>query len=132
MADILVIDDMAGVRRAIASSLKRAGHTVTEVSDGAVGLRLAGEHRFDLIITDIVMPGVDGTEVIRALAAVADRPPIIVMSGGGAHVTSDSALLLAKQTADASLTKPFGSEELIEAVDRLLASQKGSTPSALH
>lgn len=124
MTNILVIDDMQGVRRAVVSVLKRAGHTVTETGDGISGLKLAAEQVFDLIITDIVMPGMDGTEVIMALTALPHRPPIIAMSGGGAHVTSEDALLLAKQEADGALSKPFKSNELIELVTRLLAKRE--------
>ena len=123
MPNILVIDDMQGVRRAVTSALKRAGHTVTEAEDGTGGLTLASEHAFDLIITDIVMPGMDGTEVIMALTALPGRPPIIAMSGGGAHVTTEDALFLAKQEADGALTKPFRSSELIDLVDRLLGKR---------
>jgi CheY-like chemotaxis protein len=121
MANILVIDDMMGVRRAVGSVLKKAGHVVTETDNGASGLQLASEQAFDLIITDIVMPGVDGTEVIKTLSAKLGGPPIIAMSGGGAHLTSDEALTQAKQTADSALSKPFSGQELLAAVDGLLA-----------
>ena len=124
MADILLIDDMTGVRRAVSSALKRAGHTVTEAGDGAEGLARAAERRFDIIITDIVMPGMDGTQVIAALAGQADRPLIIAMSGGGAHITSDEALKQARETADAALTKPFGTAELLVLVEKLLHKKK--------
>jgi CheY-like chemotaxis protein len=123
MANILIIDDMAGVRRAVATTLKRAGHTVTEAGDGESGLRLVAEQSFDLVVTDIVMPGMDGTEVIMSLASRPDRPMIIAMSGGGAHVTSEEALILAKQTADASLAKPFGGSELIDMIERVLSKR---------
>jgi len=123
MAKILVIDDMAGVRRAVCAVLNKAGHSVTESDNGATGLQLAAEQEFDLIITDIVMPGIDGTEVIMALAARSRRPPIIAMSGGGAHLTSEEALMLAKQTADGALAKPFSGKELTAAVNELLAAR---------
>jgi CheY-like chemotaxis protein len=123
MARILVIDDMAGVRRAVCSVLNKAGHSVTEADNGATGLQLAAEQEFDLIITDIVMPGIDGTEVIMALAARPGSPPIIAMSGGGAHLTSEEALRLAKQTADGALAKPFSGKELTAAVNELLAAR---------
>jgi CheY-like chemotaxis protein len=120
MAEILVVDDMSGVRRAVCSVLKKAGHTVTEADNGATGLQLAAERDFDLIITDIVMPGIDGTEVIMSLKNRPGSPPIIAMSGGGAHLTSEDALALAKQTADRALAKPFSGKELTTAVNELL------------
>jgi two-component system, chemotaxis family, chemotaxis protein CheY len=123
MANILVIDDMAGVRRAVCSVLKKAGHTITEADNGAAGLQLAAEQSFDLIMTDIVMPGIDGTEVIMALSSRPGCPPIIAMSGGGAHLTTEEALTLAKQTADGALAKPFSGKELMAVVDELLAAK---------
>jgi len=122
MANILVIDDMAGVRRAVSSVLKKAGHVVTEADNGATGLQLAAEHEFNLIITDIVMPGTDGTQVIKALAGRPGGPPIIAMSGGGAHLTSEEALTHAKQTANGALAKPFSGKELLAAVDALIGA----------
>jgi CheY-like chemotaxis protein len=120
MASILVIDDAEGVRLAVCAVLRRAGHTVTEVDNGTAGLQLAAEYRFDLVITDIVMPGINGVEVVRALSMRFDRPPILVMSGGGAHAISEADLTLVKQTADGVLAKPFRSAELTSAVDQLL------------
>ena len=122
MANILVIDDMAGVRRAVSSVLKKAGHVVTETDNGTTGLQLAAEHTFDLIMTDIVMPGIDGTEVIKALASKPGHPPILAMSGGGAHLTTETALAAAKQTANGALAKPFSGKDLIAAVDQLLGA----------
>jgi CheY-like chemotaxis protein len=122
MANILVIDDMEGVRRAVCSVLKKAGHIVTETDNGASGLQLVAEHRFDLVLTDIVMPGIDGTEVIMALSAKPGHPRIIAMSGGGAHLTSEAALTLAKRTADGVLAKPFSGKELKAIVNEALGA----------
>jgi CheY-like chemotaxis protein len=123
MAKILVIEDMEGVRRAVCSVLKKAGHNVIEADNGSSGLQLATDHRFDLIVTDIVMPGIDGTEVIMALSAKPGRPPIIAMSGGGAHLTSEAALTLAKKTADGVLAKPFSGRELNAVVNEALGAR---------
>jgi CheY-like chemotaxis protein len=121
MAEILVVDDMPGVRKAVCAVLKKAGHNVTEADNGATAMQLAAERKHDLIITDIVMPGIDGTEIIMALKSRPGSPPIIAMSGGGAHLTGDDALALAKQTADRALAKPFSGKELTTAVNELLA-----------
>jgi two-component system, NtrC family, response regulator HydG len=124
MANILVIDDMPDVRQAVCSALKMAGHSVTEVGDGAAGLQLTAERGFDVVITDIMMPGIDGIEVIISLASRPSRPRIIAMSGGGAHVTSEDAWMLAKQKSDAWLMKPFRYNELLEVIEKLVG--KGS------
>jgi CheY-like chemotaxis protein len=121
MSDILLIDDMKGVRRAVSSVLKGRGHVVTEADDGSKGMELLrGGRKFDLVITDILMPECDGTEVIMFLDTLPNRPRVLAISGGGNQVTSDVALLVARSKADAVLAKPFENADLIATVDRLL------------
>lgn len=121
MAEILLIDDMKGVRRAVSSVLRGRGHAVTEADDGNKGLALLKSgQRFDLVITDVLMPEADGTEVIMYLDSLPKRPAIIAMSGGGSQVSTDTALMLAKTKADGALAKPFDNSELVAMVDRLL------------
>lgn len=121
MAQILLIDDMKGVRRSVCAVLKRAGHEVTEADDGGVGLELLrGDRRFDLVITDMLMPKHDGTEVILFLAGQPNRPKVLAISGGGSQVSTDEALILARNKADAVMAKPFDNADLLATVDRLL------------
>ena len=119
MAKILLIDDMPDVRRAISSVLKKGGHTVVEAEDGQAGLECANAEKFDLVITDIVMPSADGAEVVVALKSKAGAPPVIAMSGGGAGIPAETALTLARQTADMSLVKPIENRVLLDAVGDL-------------
>ena len=124
MAEILLIDDMKGVRRAISSVLKSRGHHVTEAEDGRKGLDLVkAGGRFDLVITDVLMPVADGTEVIMSLDEMPSRPAIIAISGGGTEVSTDTALMLAKAKADGVLAKPFDNADLVAMVDRLLTKR---------
>jgi CheY-like chemotaxis protein len=120
MAKILLIDDMAGVRRTVSAVLKRAGHTVTEANDGGAGLQLLKGDRFDLVITDMLMPNHDGMEVILFLEQQPNRPKVLAISGGGSQVSSDEAFMLARSKADATLAKPFDNAELLAAVGKLL------------
>lgn len=123
MAQILLIDDMKGVRRTVCSVLKRVGHVVVEAEDGGAGLEiLQSGARFDLVITDMLMPKHDGTEIILYLEKQPSRPKILAISGGGAHVSADEAFMLARSKADATLAKPFDNADLIAAVDKLLKS----------
>lgn len=120
MPEILLIDDMVGVRRAVMAMLKRAGHTVTAAESGSEGLAMLKAHRFDLVVTDMLMPGTDGADVLTFLDGLPNRPAIIAISGGGAGLSADSALALAQIKADAFLEKPFDSDVLLAAIDKLL------------
>jgi two-component system chemotaxis response regulator CheY len=120
MAQILLIDDMKGVRRAVSAVLKRAGHTIVEADDGGVGLELLKSQRFDLVITDMLMPQHDGMEVLLFLEQQSNRPKVLAISGGGSQVSADEAFMLARSKADATLAKPFDNADLLAAVDRLL------------
>jgi CheY-like chemotaxis protein len=122
MASILLIDDMPTVRRAIGTVLRNAGHSVTEAGDGEEGLQAARASRFDLVITDILMPRRDGTDVVLQLTATAPRPPVLAISGGSGALSETDALRLAALRADATLAKPFENHELLAIVDRLTGS----------
>ncbi|MEM7620669.1 MAG: response regulator [Pseudomonadota bacterium] len=120
MAKILLIDDMVNVRQAIASILKNNGHDVTEAEEGQKGLALAEQEKFDLVITDIMMPASDGTDIIISLKQKSDAPPVIAISGGGSGIPAETALTIARQKADMCLIKPFENKELIGAVQKLI------------
>ncbi len=120
MTEILLIDDMAGVRRAVTAMLKRAGHNVTAADGGSQGLELLKSHRYDIVITDMLMPGTDGADVLSELSNMPNRPRVIAISGGGAGLSAESALRLARIKADAFLEKPFDTGDLLAAIDKLL------------
>ncbi len=120
MAEILVVEDMAGVRQAISSMLKRAGHVVTLTQDGGQGVAALRSRSFDLVITDMLMPGSDGMEVLTQISAMPNHPPVIAISGGGAGVSAETALAAAKLHANAFLQKPFERTELLAAVNQVL------------
>lgn len=120
MASILLIEDMDGVRTSIEMILKGDGHRVITAADGEEGLTRAVAERFDLIITDVLMPRKDGVEVIFALREAPNPPPILAISGGEARLPADRALQLAEPIADATLEKPFSKGELLETIHGLL------------
>ena len=124
MARILLIDDMAAVRRAIAALLRSGGHDVTEAADGEAGLAAASASRFDLVITDMLMPRKDGTEVLMTLTRLEHRPKLLAISGGSGALSETDALRLASITADATLAKPFDNETLLRVVERLTGSTR--------
>ena len=120
MTEILLIDDMAGVRRAVVSMLTRAGHQVTAAESGSQGMDLLRSRHFDLVITDMLMPHHDGMEVLLFLEQQPNRPKVLAISGGGSQVSADEAFMLARSKADATLAKPFDNADLLAAVDKLL------------
>ncbi len=121
MAKILVIDDVADIREGLNAVLTQEGHTITEAKDGAEGIAKLGSGQFDLVITDIMMPEQDGTEVIMYLEDRTPRPLVLAISGGAAKVPAYMALHLARLKADATMMKPFRNDELLDKVRTLLA-----------
>jgi len=120
MANILVIDDMEGIRQAIMNTLENEGHVVSEASNGAEGQIAIEQNDYDLIITDMFMPEKDGFDIMTFARARDKTVPIIVISGGGAALTADWALTGAEAFASATIQKPFKSEVLIRTVNEQL------------
>jgi len=101
--------------------LTHFGHTVTEAGDGRAALKLFDQARPDLVITDIVMPTMEGLEVLMELRK---RPPpvkIIAMSGGSRKSAADYLDTARLMGAAKVLTKPFSTDVLLAAIDELLA-----------
>jgi CheY-like chemotaxis protein len=120
MACILVIDDAAEMRTVVRRMLERAEHLVIEADDGNVGLAMFQEHRPALVITDLIMPNMEGIETIQRIRRSCQNTKIIAMSGiieARATMYLDAARKLG---ADAAIAKPFSRAALLEIVDRLL------------
>lgn len=125
MAVILLVDDDPDVRSALRRPLERRGHSVLEAEHGGEGLRRLSETRVDLLITDILMPGGDGIELITELLERHPGIPVIAMSGGGNLVPSDLVLTDARALgAVVSISKPFEMSDFLLAVDAALASKR--------
>jgi CheY-like chemotaxis protein len=120
MARVLVVDDEELVRASIAAALRRAGHHVTTAEDGEDALGKFCPGRFDLVITDIVMPRMEGIETLRALRKLEPGIRIIAMSESdtdhGFYLKAAAAL-----GADATLGKPFTAADLRLIVREALA-----------
>jgi CheY-like chemotaxis protein len=117
MARILVIDDSQQDRRLMAETLIAAGHEVREARDGAEGLAACRRSPPDLVITDIVMPEMEGIEMIRELPRTARHVPVLAVSDG-VELYRRAARLLG---AVASLPKPVDADELLDLLDDLLS-----------
>ena len=91
MASILVIDDDKAVLATIKILLERAEHTVEAVDNSRAGLQLIEKQRFDLLICDIFMPGMDGFETMRQVHQSRPEMPVIVISGQQFSLASEPA-----------------------------------------
>lgn len=125
MASILVIDDDRAVLSTIKILLERAAHTVEAVDNSRAGLRLLETQRFDLLVVDIFMPGMDGFETMRVVHRSRPEMPVIVISGQQVGSTSerepDFLYMATKLGAVSGLQKPFRPNELLAAVAKSLS-----------
>ncbi|MFQ5674872.1 MAG: response regulator [bacterium] len=115
MARILLIDDMRATRATISEMLQRGGYDVIEAENGKEGLKLLAEHSPNAVITDILMPEMDGIETIRAIHKMAPSIPIVAITASSATPYLDVAL---KMGAARGLLKPFKQAELLSAVEQ--------------
>ncbi len=123
MASILVIEDVPAVLLSLRIVLEGSGHRVTAVADGVAGLGLIAKDAFDLVITDIWMPGLSGAEVIRAGRERAPATRFLAISGGDPNSHAPLDTLAARAFgADRVLAKPFEKAALLGAVASLLAA----------
>jgi CheY-like chemotaxis protein len=125
MARILVIDDELVIRQALAIMLANVGHKVETAENGRIGLELLERESFDLVLTDILMPEMDGVEAMRKLRALPSPPKIVAMSGGVQLSREDFPRAAELLGADAALSKPFRARELYALVERLLGPMSG-------
>jgi DNA-binding response OmpR family regulator len=121
MAKVLVVDDDATVREVVVSYLRNAGHEVHEAVDGAGALEAVRQVGTDLVVLDVMMPGLDGLEVCRRLRRQSDVP-IVLLTALGAEQDRVVGLEIG---ADDYVTKPFSPRELVLRVDSILRRSSG-------
>jgi len=114
---ILVAEDQADIRELLVMNLRNAAYAVTAVADGAAALASQNEAASDLLILDLMMPGMDGLEVCKALRARGRNTPILMLT---AKSTELDRVLGLELGADDYLTKPFSLAELMARVKALL------------
>ena len=114
---LLVVDDEPFLCDAVAASLRFLGFEVTTASNGSDALRLAAEHRFDLAVMDVMMPDLDGFEVVRRLRHGGHRIPVIFLTARDTQADKVTGLTLG---GDDYMTKPFGLEELAARIRTVL------------
>ncbi|MFJ3217477.1 response regulator transcription factor [Kitasatospora sp. NPDC086801] len=126
---ILVIDDDPTVAEVVAGYLTRAGHHVDRAADGAQGLDLAERTRPDLLVLDLMLPGLDGLEVLRRLRASAEGAalPVVLLTAKGDEADRILGLELG---ADDYVTKPFSPRELVLRVQSVLRRARAGSGAA--
>ena len=120
MALILVIDDSEAMRHLVRRMLERAKHKVIEAEDGEAGLVIFEDQAPALVITDLIMPRMEGIETIQQIRRSAPNSKIIAMSGIAETRATMYLSAARKLGADATLAKPFSGAALLDLVDRLL------------
>jgi DNA-binding response OmpR family regulator len=117
MKKILVAEDQTDIRDLLTLNLQSAGYDVTAVADGLAALAAQTAHEHDVLILDLMMPGLDGLEVCKALRARGSSTPILMLT---AKTTEIDRVLGLELGADDYLTKPFSLAELMARVKALL------------
>ena len=118
MRRLLIIDDDKLLRNTLGMLLSARGFSCTRAPDALDGIEQAEAGQFDVALVDINMPGLDGFEVIKALARIEPRIRVVAMSGRQFDGDLDYAMIATGLGADAFLAKPFRPQQLLEAMER--------------
>ena len=122
---VLVVEDEPMLRELEAEVLRNAGYAVEEAGSGDAAIRLLDTQRLDLVLLDLVMPGVDGWDVLKHIQTLPSPPPVVVASGSTEALTADP---LSRQVLG-YLLKPFRAEDLLKMCEQVLAASATSPPT---
>ena len=114
---VLIVDDEIDIRESLEFVLKKAKYLVTTADSGSAAVAAAKASRFDLVVTDLRMPGMDGAETISAIRAFAPEIPILVATG---YASEEAAADFMRRGARDYIRKPFDLEEFLAVVKRIL------------
>jgi DNA-binding response OmpR family regulator len=127
MARVLVIDDEQDILVLCRLNLRRAGHEVLEALNGEHGIALAREHRPDAVVLDLMLPTMDGYDVLDALVHERDLSDmaLVVLT---AKAREEDRIRSLSRGADEFVTKPFSPDHLVEVLERLLGERLATRP----
>lgn len=121
MESILIVEDDSSIARGLQQNLRFEGYSVEVVADGELGLRFALEERPDLVLLDVMLPSMNGFEVLRELRRLEIDVPVILLTAKGEEVDKVRGLDLG---ADDYVVKPFGLAELLARVRAALRRKR--------
>jgi CheY-like chemotaxis protein len=124
MPHILVVEDSRLSRRMVVKTLREAGHEITEGANGEEGLKSFRENRPDCVVTDLLMPVMEGQELVRLIRLTDTEVPIIVAS---ADIQRSSRETCEKLGISGFIQKPVQAEEILACVDAALTQEVGVT-----
>lgn len=124
---VLIIDDDVALLRLMAMAFQAAGYATVSADNGRSGIQMASKHRPDLVVTDIVMPDIEGIGCIRALKQGARPPKVIAISGAGRTRGADYLCWARHLGADEVLAKPFRMSELMKMSESVIAKSSVNT-----
>src|SRR5262245_13755878 len=118
---VLLVEDSALVRRVLQDELSSGGFDVVSAADGQEALARVAEKRFDVVVTDVVMPGMDGLELMDAIRRESPALPVVLVT---AHEKSaDAAVAAIRRGASDYLIKPLKDGEALFCINRILRQQ---------
>jgi two-component system, OmpR family, response regulator len=123
--ELLVVDDEQFLLDAVAASLRFLGFGVTTADDGMDALRLARNRPFDLVVLDVMLPDIDGFEIVRRLRRDGNRVPVIFLTAKDTQADKINGLTIG---GDDYMTKPFGLEELAARIRAVLRRVRPASP----
>ncbi len=126
MAQILLVEDEDRMAATLRKALERAGHSVLTAGDGRDALGIMQTSKVDLVVADIVMPNVDGLELITEIRRTDQTTKILAISGEAGWMPGGYLRAAGAFGADHALKKPFSTSVFIQAVARLLAAPRAS------
>ncbi len=126
-ARLLVVDDEPNIRELLSASLRYAGFEVETAADGQQALALAETFRPDLLVLDVMMPGLDGFGVVRRLRQAGRRTPVVFLTARDAAEDKVSGLTLG---GDDYVTKPFSLDEVLARIRAVLRRTTSASPAA--
>lgn len=127
MTSALLVEDDERVRRFVIRGLESEGYRVSAAADGPRGFELASQNPFDVVILDLMLPGLSGKELCQRLRSAGVQVPILMLTALDALENKVEGL---RSGADDYLTKPFDFEELLARIEALVRRSKGPMPHA--